>query len=76
MSQHVYRVKTIDDSCLDIAVDLHTDLLTHETDLALVVREDDRLCMCLDLDTARQLGELLVRLSQQCKRPAEARVSA
>ncbi len=65
MSQQAHRVTTLDDSCLDIAVDRYEDLLTHETDVALVVREDDRICMCLDLATARQLGELLLKLADE-----------
>ena len=66
MSEQIYPIRTVDDSRLDVSLDRYEDLLTHETDVALIVREDDRLCMCLDLETARQLGELLLRLSNEC----------
>ena len=73
MSEHVYPIRTVDDSRLDVSLDRYEDLLTHETDVALVVREDDRLCMCLDLETARQLGELLLRLSSECEEKEDGR---
>lgn len=82
MSEHTYPIRTVDDSRLDVSLDRYEDLLTHETDVALVVREDDRLCMCLDLETARQLGELLLRLSREAEEkeaersdPTRARVA-
>ncbi len=65
MSQQPHRVTTFDDSCLEVAVDRYDDLMTHETDVALVVREDERVCMCLDLATARELGELLIKLADE-----------
>lgn len=64
MSEQSHRIRTMDDSRLEVCLDRYEDLLTHEADVALVVREDDRLCMCLDLETARALGELLLRLSK------------
>lgn len=62
-----YPIRTVDDSCLDVSLDRYEDLLTHEIDVALVVREDERLCMCLDLETARELGQLLLRLADECE---------
>lgn len=62
-----YPIRTVDDSCLDVSLDRYEDLLTHEIDVALVVREDERLCMCLDLETARELGRLLLRLADECE---------
>lgn len=65
MSEQRYPIRTVDDSRLDVALDRYEDVLTHETDVALVVREDDRLCMCIDVETARELGALLLRLADE-----------
>ncbi len=65
MSEQVHRLITLDESCLEVSADYYEDLFTHETDAALVVREDGRMCMCLDMATARQLGTLLLKLANQ-----------
>lgn len=72
MAEQSYPIRTVDDSQLDVSLDRYEDLITHEIDVALVVREDDRLCMCLDLETARELGTLLLRLAQECEERGES----
>lgn len=72
MSEHRYPIRTVDDSRLDVTLDRYEDRLTHETDVALVVREDDRLCMCIDVETARELGALLLRLADEVESEDQA----
>lgn len=72
MSEHRYPIRTVDDSRLDVTLDRYEDMLTHETDVALVVREDDRLCMCIDVETARELGALLLRLADEVESEDQA----
>lgn len=72
MAEQSYPIRTVDDSRLDVSLDRYEDLVTHEIDVALVVREDDRLCMCLDVETARELGALLLRLARECEEREQA----
>lgn len=67
MAEQSYPIRTVDDSRLDITLDRYEDALTHEMDVALVVREDERLCMCIDVETARALGALLLRLADEAE---------